>query len=232
MITIVTVNWTAYDFLGLLIESLHRFTQLPYELIVVDNTEENRQRLNQPHVHQFHMPSNVGHGKGLNYGVFKAFELFPENPYLMFLDSDCHIVRHQWELAFMNKIKTYDIVGGKGPASKPIRPACIFMRRDIGKYDWAESPGYKGNRATPGGYDVAIKAYYKIMADNKRIGFLTSQKSSYGTLNGEEWCIDGQPYVYHHWHGSHLKERQSDFPENNLAQDKALLFSRIPWHLL
>jgi glycosyltransferase involved in cell wall biosynthesis len=230
MISIVTVNWNAYDFVGLLIESLYLFSEVPYELIVIDNSDP-KEHLNFPHVHQFFMPTNIGHGRGLNHGVNKAYELFPNNPFLMFLDCDCHFLKHKWESAFIGKMKEFDIIGGKGPPSKPIRPACMFMRKDIGKYDWADSQGYRGNRATPGGYDVAIKAYYKIMADNLKIGFLQSTSNRYGTINGEEWCIDGVPYVYHHWHGSHLKQRQEDFPNHNLMDDKNKLLSTIPWHL-
>lgn len=230
MITIITVAWNAYDLVGLLVESLYFLSEFPYEIIVVDNSDP-RQQLNMPHVHQFFMPANIGHGRGLNHGVAKAFELFPANPFLMFLDCDCHIVKPKWEAAFIGKMKDYDIIGGKGPASKPIRPACMFMKKEIGKYDWADSQGYRGNRVTPGGYDVAIKAYYKIMADNRKIGFLTSSPNRYGTINGEEWCIDGVPYVYHHWHGSHLKERQEDFPDQDLIEDKNKMLSMIPWHL-
>jgi glycosyltransferase involved in cell wall biosynthesis len=216
--------------LGLLIESLYFFAEVPYELIVIDNSEFKTQ-LSHPHVHQFFMPVNIGHGRGLNHGVAKAFELFPDNPFLMFLDSDCHVLRHRWEIPFIAKMKDYDIIGGRGPASKPIRPACMFMRKEIGEYDWADSHGFKGNRVTPGGYDVAIKAYYKLLADNVRVGFLEATKNRYGTKNGEEWCINGQPLVYHHWHGSHLAERQADFPDTNLLDDKDKLFSKISWHL-
>jgi glycosyltransferase involved in cell wall biosynthesis len=230
MISIITVNYNSYDFLGLLIESLYLFSTLPYELIVVDNSD-NRVKLDHPNVHQYFMPTNIGHGRGLNFGVTKAYERFRNNPFLMFLDCDCHILKMKWESAFIGKMKNHDIIGGKGPASKPIRPACIFMKKELGQYDWSDTLGYAGNRSTPGGYDVAIKAYYKIMADNLRIGFLTSKKSEYNTVNGEEWCIDDIPYVYHHWHGSHLKARQEDFPGQDLIEDKNNLFSKIHWHL-
>lgn len=230
MINIVTVNWDAYDFLGLLIESLAIFSQIPYELIVIDNSI-NRKRIEAPHVYQCFMTANIGHGKGLNYGVGKAREMFPQNPFLMFLDSDCHIIKHRWEYLLMEKMKNYDILAGRGVPAKPVRPACMFMRRELGVYDWSETEGYKGNRVTPNGYDVACRAYYKIMADNFRIGFLEPKKNSYGTLNGEEFCVDDIPICYHHWHGSHLKERQIDFPNNDLMEDKKKLFGLIPWHL-
>ena len=231
MLTIISVNWNSYDFLHLMIESLNRFSSIPYELIIIDNSE-NRIRGNEPHVYQFLMPTNIGHGRGLNNGVAKAFEMFPKHPYIMFLDIDCHIVSHQWEIPFIKKMKDYDIIGGRGVPSKPIRPACMFMKKELAKHDWCDSQGYRGNRVTPEGYDVAIKAYYKIMASDYKIGFLESSKNRYSTLNGEEWCIDGKPLVYHHWHGSHLKIRQEDFPNDDLEKDKEKLFSNIPWRIL
>lgn len=230
MISIITVHFNTYDFLGLLIESLHLFSQVPYELIVIDNSD-NRQQLNHPNVHQIFMPSNIGHGRGLNVGVTKAHELFPDNPFIMFLDSDCHILKYRWEMPFISKMKEFDIIAGKGPPSKPVRPACMFMRRELSRFDWEETEGYRGNRATPGGYDVACKAYFKIMAANFRIGFLTAAQNRYGTANGEEWCIDDNPLVYHHWHGSWLNKRQEETPEIDLMADKTTLFSKIPWHL-
>lgn len=228
MISIITVNHNTYDFLALLIESLYLFSENPYEIIVIDNSNK-QQQLNLAHVHQFFMPNNIGHGNGLNKGVTKAHELFPNNPFLMFLDSDCHIIKPRWDNYFLKKMTDYDLLAGKGVPSKPVRPACIFMRTQLGNYDWTASEGYKGNRLTTGGYDVGIQAYYKIMADRFRIGFIEGKKNSYGTLNGEEFCIDETPLVYHHWHGSHLEQRKDDFPDHDLITDKNLLFSKIPW---
>lgn len=231
MISIICVTWNSYDFLHLLIESLERFTTIPYSLIVIDNSE-NRLRIPNDNVYQFFMPNNIGHGRGLNHGVAKAFDMFPSNPYIMFLDVDCHVLGFGWEFAFANEMKTYDIIGGRGVPSKPIRPACMFMKREIARYDWADTTGYRGNRVTPEGFDVAIKAYYRIMADGHEIGFLESGESNrYGTANGEEWCINGDPLVYHHWHGSHIPARQADFPDVDLTEDKLSLFSKIPWRL-
>jgi hypothetical protein len=232
MIGIVTVNYNSYDFLWLLMESLDRYSTLEYKLIVIDNSDpQSRLKFDYPNTHQFVLPENVGHGKGLNLGVAKADEICKRYPYMMFLDVDCHILNYGWEKLFIEQMKKFDLFGGKGVASKPIRPACMFMKRELSKYDWEPSEGFKGNRVTPGGYDVGIKAYYKIMADGLNIGFLQSSENRYGTLNGEEWNIEGTPVVYHHWHGSHLEARQEDFPDVNLLEDKAKLFQKIPWRL-
>jgi glycosyltransferase involved in cell wall biosynthesis len=232
MISIVTVNWNSYDFLYLMIESLERYSSVPYELIVIDNSDpDNRIRVNQPHVYQFLMSKNIGHGEGLNCGVSKAFEMFRKNPFVMFMDVDCHVLCHEWDRMFIEQMKDFDIVGGKGVPSKPIRPACMFMKKNLSNLDWSATKGYQGNRVTPGGYDVAIKAYYQLMANNLKIKLLPSRKNRYDTANGEEWVIDDKSVVYHHWHGSHLHIRQEDFPNVNLIDDKLKLFSKIPWRI-
>lgn len=233
MINIITVNWNCYDFLWLMIESLQRFSSIPHELIVIDNSEE-RIKVNEPNVHQFFMQSNIGHGEGLNEGIKKASEMFPKNPFYMFLDIDCHFLCHNWEENFVKTMTEYDVVGGKGPASKPIRPACMFVKKNIAtNYDWTATKGFKGNRVTPGGLDVAIKAYHLMLRDNVKINLIDSNKDNrFGTINGEEWEIKKQPVVYHHWHGSTLDIRQEDFPDCDLKKDKDKLFQNIPWRLL
>ena len=231
MINIVTANFNTYDFLGLLIESLYLFTQVPYEIIVVDNSSQ-RIQLQDPKVHQIFMPNNVGHGKGLNIGCQKAQELFPTNPYILIVDSDTHILGNNWDILLIEKMKEFDFIAGKGPPSKPIRPACMFMKQRVGiSYDWCETEGYQGNRQTAGGYDVACKAYYKMMLDGLRMSFLESQKSKYKTINGEDWYLDNKALFYHHWSSSWLEERQKDFPDVDLTKDKEKLFSSVYWHL-
>lgn len=230
MISIITVNWNSYDFLDLLIESIELYTQLPYHLLVIDNSIK-KQAVVAKNTFHFPMATNIGHGRGLNHGVAKSFDLFPNDQFIMFLDVDCHLLKHGWEAHFLSKMSTCDVIGGRGVTAKPIRPACMFMKKDIGRYDWCDTKAYGGHRKTPEGYDVAILAYYRMSADNVRIGFLERKPNRYQTLNGEEWCINGVPLVYHHWHGSHLMERQEDFPNSDLQADKRKLFGRIPWRL-
>lgn len=206
------------------------YSHLPYELIVIDNSIDKHE-VNRKHVHWFPTSKNIGHGHGLNLGVLKAQELFPQFPFLMFLDVDTHFLRHQWETPFIARMKHFDLIGGRGVPAKPIRPACMFMQRKLQHYDWRDTKDYKGHRVTPTGYDVAILAYHRIVADGHRVGFLEGQKNHYGTINGEEWCIDNVPLVYHHWSGTWLENRQNDFPNDDLLQDKKKLFDRIAWRL-
>lgn len=226
MISVITVNWNSYEWLDLLISSLEIFSSEKYDLVVTDNSV-SKLTVERAHVHIIPQAINIGHGRGLNVAVEYANHL--PHPYMMFLDVDCHFIRPGWEEAFCSLMKEYDVVAGNGVPQKPIRPACMFMKKEFSGYDWSPTPGYRGHRITPDGFDTAIKAYYGMINDGVRIGLLSSLPGHYGTLNGEEWCVDGVPYLYHHWHGTHLIERSVDFPGKDLLADKALLFSRIPW---
>lgn len=222
MISIITANWNSYDFLDLMIESLEIYSKLPYELIVIDNST-NKQQISRDNVFQHLMPENVGHGEGLNRGVKLA-----KFDFIMFLDVDAHILCHDWEEPFLGMMNQFDVIGGRGVPVKPIRPACMFMKKEFSGYDWRPSDGYKGHRVTPKGTDVAIRAFYQMQTEGVRIGFLESIQNRYKTHTGEEWCIDGKPLIYHHWHGSHLTERQVDFTID-LQSEKEKLFKSIIW---
>ena len=225
MISIITVSWNSYDFLYLLIESLALYSRLPYELIVIDNST-NKQSIRKVHVKQFHMSENIGHGPGLNQGVKMA-----SFPFVMLLDVDTHILGHNWEDPFIKKMEEFDVIGGRGVSVKPIRPACMFMKKEFAHYDWRSTDGYKGHRITPEGTDVAIRAYYQMIEDGVKIGFLEHGPNRYGTHTGEEWMIDNKPLVYHHWSGTWLAKRQEDFPDVDLFKEKQKLFSSIPWRM-
>jgi len=231
MISIVTVNHNSYDWFRLMLESLERQPiHEPYKIVLIDNSI-NPKSINEPNVYHHINNKNIGHGAGLNLGVQIEQEQF-YNPFVLFLDIDCHAIG-DWQWTLLNSIGEFDIIAGKGVPEKPIRPACMFMKSIIAQsYDWRDTPGYKGVRATPEGFDVAIQAYYQMVDDNVFIKFMDSEPNHYGTLNGEEWCVDGKPLFYHHWSGTWLKERQIDFPNDDLFEDKEKLFSKIPWRVL
>lgn len=226
MISVITVNFNSYDFLELLWESLDRYSTQPFELVVVDNST-NKRKFDRPNVGVYPMPVNVGHGEGLNIGSRIA-----TGEFTLFLDVDCHIRHHGWDELFLKKIDGFDVLAGKGVPEKPIRPACLFCKREIAqKYDWRSTPGYQGHRITPSGYDVAIAAYHQMLKDQLKIELLEAIHP-YLTGNGECFMVDTVPTVYHHWHGTHIRERQIDFPNLNLEEEKRRLFQIISWRSL
>ena len=229
MLSIVTVNFNSYDFLDLMMESLEIFTHVRFELIVVDNSTEKRQIHNKEYLRDFFMGKNIGDGEGLNWGL----SMVKHNPYVVVFDVDCHVLCHNWHQPFVELMNDFDIVAGKGVQVKPLRPCCMFLKREIAHdYDWRSTPGYQGHRVTPEGFDVGIQAYHKMVEDGIRIKLIEPQYNRYETINGEEWCINDKHLVYHHWHGSHLNERQIDFPFNDLQNDKAKLFASVPWRMI
>ena len=78
------------------------------------------------------------------------------------------------------------------------------------------------------GYDVAIKAYHKMVADGLTFEWMDSFPNRYGTATGEEWGLDGKPIVYHAWHGTHIHEpaRIKDFPGIDLQAEADKLFEK------
>lgn len=223
MISIVTVNWNAYDYAKLLISSVKRFSQ-ECEIIVIDNSEV-KFKLDATVYPQDY---NIGHGEGLNLGISKA-----NGEYVLILDIDCHIMTSGWEELFLRALRNFDLVAGKGSPAKPIRPACMFGKKQfLEKFDMRATEGYKGHRVTPEGKDVAIRAYLEMLRRGHKVNLLEPlprEQRRYNTLNGEEFAIEKIGVIHHAWHGSHLKFRQVDFQED-LEEDKRKFFSMIEWN--
>ena len=226
-ISVIFVNWNGYDWQNLLIKSVDKYSYSPHEILIFNNNPDAAVRLKNPRYRELSsFGNNMGHGFGLNVGVHEA-----NSQFVLFLDVDCHLLTEGWEKMFMFKARHFhrdaDVIAAPGPPEKPLRPACMFMRREIAReYDYMPSPGYKGHRITPNGYDVAIKAYHKMVADGLKIEWMESFPNRYGTATGEEWGLDGKPICYHHWHGSTINEpdRIKDFPTVDLEAEKDKLF--------
>lgn len=225
-ISILTVNWNAYDFAALLIESLMYCSKEDHPVIIVDNSSKYnpffQEYINQPFVKHFQQDKNIGHGEGINVGLRKV-----ETEYVFILDIDCHFVYKNWE----DEVSKYEIVAGKGVTVKPLRPSCVFIKTKLAQtYDWRATPGYKGHLITPNGFDVGILAYHQMVKENRKIHWMIAHSSRYKTNHSEEWHLDGKSIIYHHWHGSHLKERQKeDYPNENLWENKIKLFKQFPY---
>lgn len=236
MISILSVNYNSYDWATLLIESAKRFSKLNNKIVIVENTRSNIQNI--PYSKTIFNPGETTHGEGINLGLKHI-----DTEYVLILDIDCHFIAYGWELILINTLKgetsqsqinSFFCVSVPGPAEKPLRPACVFMRaEDALHYDWRATPGYKGHRITPTGFDVGIQAYRQMVKQNKSIYWMTPSqcgKNRYGTITGEEYSINSLPMIYHHWHGTHLKERNKvDYKDIDLLKEKELLFKMISW---
>ena len=230
-ISIISVNYNSYDWQNLLIASIDKYSYAKHDIFIFNNSSNAIRFVDKKPRHRelaCFNGHNAGHGFGLNVGAHEA-----KGEYVLFLDIDCHILKEGWEKAFLfkarHKLRDADIIAASGPPEKPLRPACMFMKREIAiQYDYMPTEGYKGHRETPEGFDVAIKAYHKMVADGLTFQWMESFPNRYGTATGEEWGLDGEPIIYHHWHGSHIHEsdRIKDFPGINLQEEKSRLFEK------
>lgn len=227
MISIVAVNFQAYEFADLLLESIERTKSENLEIILPDNSFQPNYQVKTRHpIQTFSNPTaDKTHGAGLNLGVNKC-----TGDYTLILDVDCHFLRPGWEGYFLNAIRDAHCVTVQGTPEKPIRPACCFLRtEDAKRYDWRATPGYKGHRVTPEGFDVGIIAYRQMVANGLEVRFMeTTRANRYATKTGEEYGLSGEWLLYHHWHGTHLPARQIDYP-HDLIEDKDRLFNNLPW---
>lgn len=231
-ITILSVNWNAYDFAILLLESVKKYTskkELP--VVIVNNSTDKSYSLNHySNIEIIEQSSNIGHGQGINIGL-----QYIRTKYVLVLDIDCHFL-NPWEfdlLRFVEYLMPWDttpipdLITMEGSQEKPIRPAFLFMQTHFAKqYDWQSSENYQGVRKTPYGTDVGIAAYKRMLQQGKNIQFLQKFPNPIhlNGFRGESFGIH-QPFVFHYWHGSHLRERQEDFPNIDLLREKEMFFN-------
>ncbi len=215
LIGVLAVNYNAPDFTSLLVQSLGNSTPI----YIVENSIAPWSGLATVILN----PGEKTHGAGLNLGLRHIKE-----EYVLILDIDCHLLCHAWQSHFLNAASYHDVITVAGTSQKPIRPACVFMKtKEARQRNWSATPGYRGVRVTPEGSDVGILAYHAMKDAGLSFKFMDIVKPSrYGTLNGEEYALNGKNIVYHHWHGSHLIDRAYDYPDHDLILDKELLFRK------
>lgn len=215
MITVLAVNYDSSEFARILVETVRG--QSP--VVIVDNSCRSQ------HIARAKVVDNTRgertHGEGLNVGLKHV-----ETDFVLILDIDCHLLTSNWKDPFLRIMEVSDCVTVQGPPQKPIRPACVFMRtKDAAELDWRATPGYRGHRITPEGFDVGILAYRSMVSKGFKIAYMDVVKPSrYGTINGEEYGLGGTSLCYHHWHGAHTEARTYDYPGIDLVADKQSLF--------
>lgn len=221
MIAVLTVAWRSDDFVKLLVESVRRTGGEESPIVVVANDDRDDAFR---HTHTVRNRADKTHGGGINAGL-KEFDP-AKTDHVLILDADCHMLSKTWQADLLGAIDGSHAVTVPGSASKPLRPAFVFMRlADALTYDWRATPGYRGHRVTPEGFDVGVLAYHRMTGEGKVIRWMDVVKPSrYHTLNGEEYGLDGVPLAYHHWHGTHLAERAGDYPGQDLFADRDKLF--------
>lgn len=93
-ITIISANNNSPEFSRLLVESIRKFTDIPYEIIVADSGSAFLNRLwlrEQPDIHVWEAKRTIDRQDAIHYGLANS-----DSPYLCFLDIDSHLLRRGW----------------------------------------------------------------------------------------------------------------------------------------
>jgi glycosyltransferase involved in cell wall biosynthesis len=228
MISILAVNHNTLEWAKLLVASVRASRSLvPVEIHVVDNCSTDGSA--QPDVFAYLFPSNVGHGRALDWGVRKITGRFT-----LVLDIDAHIMRPGWAEEL---IKFYQIAANGGtrliaakggepdePARKPIHPCVMFFEtRFIKERQILFAAG--------NGYDVGRRAYYDVFDagfDVHRLpaGYESRGEKFYHRVFGTVYYIYGKATFYHNWYSARMlgKAAVDGYSQGQFLKDKAALF--------
>jgi len=245
-ISILSVNYNCLDWVKLLVNSVRKFTALPYEIIIIDNASEDGSTEwlgAQKDVNTIFLGKNIGHGRGLDLAVRIA-----NNYFCLVLDIDAHLQRKEWDHDFMKlyssspKIKLIAAKGGDpegklyneeaakkwatgNPRTKPIH-AC---------FQFFETKFFIDNKlsfAPMNGYDVGRKNYYDVINLGYEVlripaGYEPDKKKFYDGAWGDEYYIDDKVTLYHNWYSSRMwkKEIVDNLTKQEHFKKKEIVFS-------
>jgi len=125
--TVVTVNWSSWPFLKVLIEMVRRQSPANTRIIAVDNgsEDESRQRIRElPGVDGLLLPANVGHELAMDLGVLLA-----ETEYVVGLDVDAFPLRDDWLEQLLAPLSEGAQVSGARLNRSYVHPCCWAMRK-------------------------------------------------------------------------------------------------------
>jgi len=247
MISILAVNYNCIDWTKLLINSVRKFTEIPHEVIIVDNAsiDGSAEWLRaQKDINTIFVGRNIGHGMGLDLAIQSA-----ANDFCLVLDIDAHLQRRGWDHDFLglyaSNIKTL-LIAAKGgdpegklyneesakkwvtgnPRTKPIH-AC---------FQFFETKFFIDNKlsfAPKNGYDVGRKNYYDVINLGYEVlripaGYEPDKKKFYDGAWGDEYYINGKPTLYHNWYSSRMwkKEKVDSLTKEEFEKRKSIIFNQ------
>lgn len=124
--TVVTVNWSSWDHLAVLIDLVTRRSPAGTRILVVDNGSEDgsRQRLHdERRASAVLLPLNVGHELALDVGV-----LLCETEYVVALDVDAFPLHERWLEQLLAPLGEGANVSGARLNRSYVHPCCWAMR--------------------------------------------------------------------------------------------------------
>lgn len=184
MISIITVNWYADDFLEVLKKKAKDLANGEIEFVVINNHKRDR---------------NLGHGVGLNKAIDKA-----NGEYILALDIDSHLLMNNWDKRIIDtfeKDKKTKLIAAKGNLRKPIRPCVMFFKRKWfldNNFDM-QPDSYKRVK-----FDVSILFFFEVlhMYGPEAITYLLYKETKYNDVWGNDYILYGDRFAYHNWYGT------------------------------
>lgn len=180
-ISIIAVNYHANDFRDMLIDSIekNKSKEADIEIIIIDNSVNNR-----------------GHWAGLEAGINQA-----QGNYIMVLDIDSHILMKDFDIKVLEYFKNnkFNLLFGEGGLMKPARPCVGFFRK---KWFLDNKMSFKPVQFECLKFDVGVYMYHKAVHTGSKVGFFPYQKSTYKSVWGNNFSLNGEPFIYHHWYGT------------------------------
>jgi len=225
MISIVAVNCNTLDWMKLLVQSVRKFTTVPYEIIIVDNNSEDGSQVwlkEQRDVLALMMNRNFGHGKGLDFGINYA-----EHPFIMVMDIDAHLQRKGWDLDFFDlytKDKDIKLIAAKGgdpegkltcqesiekwatanAKKKPIHACFQFFNKKFFKENKLSFEPREGQDVGRKNYFDIIGLGYKVHRIAPGYEDAVEKRKFYPGSFGDNYYLFGEPFLYHNWYSARM----------------------------
>ena len=201
-ISIVSAHVSSPSWAKLLVQSIRKYTTVPYEIVIIDNhsVPETLTWLEaQSDVRLVRFYANLRHGGSLDVGARLA-----KAPLVCFLDIDSHVQRIGWDtdlIALYDSDLKNKLIGVKGPDSHPlVAPLFLFEKKFV--VDQWITFEYRPN--DPAG-DTAQQAFIDIQAKGYKVVRLELGNPLYD-CGGDEVYLNGLPTFYHHGNGTRYNE--------------------------
>jgi len=227
MISILSVNSNCLDCMRLLVATARKFTQVPYEIVIVDNNSEDGSvewLKEQEGVRAIMLNRNIGHGMGLDFALKNAGRRF-----CLVLDIDAHLQRESWDSEFIALYKSVPerrLIAAGGGEPKPIHPCFMFFERKF----FLEN---KLSFIARDFHDVGRKIYYDITGLGYEIlrifsGYEPGGEKFYSGAFGDNYYLDGKPTIYHNWYAARMwkKDEVDKYKKKDFEKDSKTLFDQ------
>jgi len=227
MISVLSVNRNCKDWMQLLVQSVRKFTTVPYEIVIVDNQSEDGSKewlVKQGDINSILLPKNIGHGGGLDLGLYHV-----KYPYCLVLDIDAHLMRMHWDfdlLDILSKNTQYKLIAAKGGEAKPIHPCFMFFPVQFFR---DRKFSFKPTRE----YDVGRKIYPDILdlgfeVFRVPIGYEKPGVKYYEGAYGDIYYLNQKPLAYHNWYSARMwqKEQVDSLTKDEFEQRKKIVFDQ------